>query len=79
MAMLNVADLTVDELKEIIREVVTQTIMELMADPDAGLELREDFKLELQQSLKAMQAGAKARPAKEVAQSLGYILSIVSG
>jgi len=64
--MSSVADLTVDELKELIREVVAQTIRELLADPDAGLELRENFKIELQQSLEAVQAGAKTRPIQEV-------------
>lgn len=66
MAMLSVADLTVDELKGLIYEEAAQTIRKLLADPDIGLELREDFKVELQQSLAAVQAGAKTKPIEEV-------------
>lgn len=50
MTTLNVSELTVDELRGLIREIVTETMVELLGDPDAGLELREEFELELQQS-----------------------------
>lgn len=39
--MPTVADLTVNELREIIRETVRETLLE--RDPDAGLELRPEF------------------------------------
>ena len=35
-----VADLTVDEFKDLIRETVKQTIVEMVSDPDEGLQLR---------------------------------------
>jgi hypothetical protein len=44
MAYSSVADLTVDELRDLIKEVVTQTILEIFGDPDEGLELREEIK-----------------------------------
>jgi len=71
MAVSNVAELTVDELKELIREVVTQTMLEFIGDPDAGLEVWEEFKAMLQQSLESVQAGGETTPAHEVAQRLG--------
>ena len=40
-------------------------------DPDAGLELREDFLAELQASIDAVEGGSTAHPAEEVAQRLG--------
>lgn len=43
----SVADLTVDEFKSLLREVVAQTILEALADPDEGLQLREDIKAQL--------------------------------
>lgn len=51
-----VADLSVDEVKILIQETVTQTLLEMFRDldPDAGLELREDFRLELQRSLRSV-------------------------
>lgn len=39
--MQTVADLTVNELREIIRETVRETLLE--RDPDAGLELRPEI------------------------------------
>lgn len=66
-----VSDLSVDELRTLIQESVTQTLMELFRDPDAGLELREDFKDVLQHSLRAVQAGGETLSAKSVASQLG--------
>lgn len=71
MAYSNVADLTVDELKSLIREVVTQTILEILGDPDEGLELQEEVKERLRRSLAATQTGAKLVPVEEVAAKLG--------
>lgn len=66
-----VADLTVQELKEIVREVIIQTLSEMMADPDAGLELREEFIQEMRRSLAEVEAGGKTIPVEEVATKLG--------
>jgi hypothetical protein len=71
MSHSTVADLTVDELKALIREVVTQTLLDVFSDPDEGLELREDFKVQLQRSLEAVQAGGETIPAEDVAARLG--------
>jgi hypothetical protein len=37
-----VADLSVDELRTLIREVVTETILEAVRDPDVGLVVCQD-------------------------------------
>lgn len=66
-----VADLTIDEFKKLIKDVVRQTIVELFNDPDEGLELREEITTRLQQSLAAMAAGDKTIPAQTVATKLG--------
>lgn len=71
MAYTTVADLTVDQFKDLIREVVTQTLTEVLGDPDEGLELRDDIKVKIQQSLAAVKAGEKIIPAEEVAAKLG--------
>jgi len=71
MAYSTVADLTVDQFKNLIRQVVIQTLSEVLGDPDEGLELRDDIKVRIQRSLAAMQAGAKTIPAQEVAAKLG--------
>ena len=66
-----VSDLSVGELKTLIQESVKQTIMELFRDPDAGLELREDFRDMLQRSLRTVQAGSETLSAESVAAKLG--------
>ena len=43
-----IKDLTVDDLENLIE----QKVMELLGDPDAGLELRQDFKEELSRRMK---------------------------
>jgi hypothetical protein len=71
MTQPTVADLTVDELRKLIREVVIQTLLEMFGDPDEGLELSDEFVLELQRSLAADEARSKTIPAHEVAARLG--------
>ncbi len=71
MAQTRVADLTIDELRELVRETVIQTLQDMLADPDEGLELRDDFAAELERSLAAMVAKGKTVPVQEVAARLG--------
>ena len=66
-----VADLTTDELRDLIREVVTSTVAELLGDPDQGLELRQDIKAALKRSVAAVKGGGKTTPAEAVAAKLG--------
>jgi len=71
MTVSSVADLTVEELKELIRETVSQTIVEMLGDPDKEAELREDVKERLERSFALVQAGGKTIPAHQVAAALG--------
>ncbi|MCX8062982.1 MAG: hypothetical protein N3D16_10410, partial [Anaerolineales bacterium] len=63
-----VADLTVDDLRKLIRETVLQTLSEVLSDPDEGLELRDEFKLELERALAVEE---KTSPAHDVAARFG--------
>ena len=65
-----VSDLSVDELRILIQEVVRQTLKDVFRDPDDGLELREDFKSEMQASLKTSQADGNLLSAESVASQL---------
>ena len=69
MAYSTAADLTIDEFKRLVKEVVSQTILELLADPDEGLELREETQERLHRSLAA--SSLKTKSAQEVAEKLG--------
>jgi hypothetical protein len=72
MSTTNVADLTVDELRNLIRDVVAATINELLADPDAGLVLRDDFESELQHSLDQRRSNRQETESiEDVARELG--------
>ena len=63
-----VADLTVAELRDMIRETVAEALAELIEDPDDGLELREEFVAEMAERLKSDEATV---PAEEVYERLG--------
>jgi hypothetical protein len=54
---MNISDLSVDELKSLIRDVVEQTIKDLFSDPDKGLELQEGVLDYLRQSENLVRAG----------------------
>ena len=68
---LHVNDLTVDELRSLLREVVEEVVEEkigLLVDPDEGLELRE----EVVESLKAFLASdQRGDDADDVFRELG--------
>ncbi len=64
---MKVTDLTIDELKKIIREAVDEKFKEILFDPDNGLELRD----ELEQRLKASLASKERIPLEEVKKRLG--------
>ena len=63
-----VADLTVAELREMIRAAVVEALAELIEDPDEGLELREEFVEELK---RRMRSDKPAVPLEEVYRRLG--------
>ena len=70
-----VADLTINEFRELVQEVVIQTLFEMMIDPDEGLELRDDFVEEMKQSLANVEAGGKTVLMEKVAEKLGLLQS----
>ena len=64
---MKVIDLTIDELKKLIREAVDEKFKEILLDPDNGLELRDEVK----QRLKASLASKERVPLEEVKKRLG--------
>ncbi len=68
---MQIKDLTLDEFKTLIRETVVETLEEYLDDPDKGLELREEVKSRLGESLDRTKAGKRGIPAEEVAKKLG--------
>jgi len=50
---MKVADLTVEELRTLIKNTLHEELQGLLADPDTGLELRQDIEARLAASLKS--------------------------
>lgn len=79
MSKNTVAELTIEEFRELIREVVTQTITEMLADPDIGLELREEIREDLQRSIQTVRSDGDTVAAEAVAAKLGLEWQVVRG
>jgi len=69
MNNIKVADLTVNELKGVIRETVAQTLAELFNDPDEELALRDEFNAELLAALEEPKVPYKS--AQTLTEELG--------
>ncbi len=68
---MKVKELSVEQLKELIKETVEEKLQEILGDPDQGLELKEDVKKRLEESLSAMRAGEEGIPIEQVAKEIG--------
>ena len=65
-----VSDLTTDELKALVREAMEQTLVEFLADPDKGIELRQSMKTALERSIKTVREGSVLYSAEDIAKDL---------
>lgn len=70
---MRVRDLSVEDLKALIGEVVEEKLKEVLGDPDWGQELRPEIVERLRKSLAAMEQGEKGIPLEEVAKRLGFL------
>lgn len=61
-----VKDLTVNELKTLIRETVMESLAEILLDPDEGKTVNEEFKQNLLLVQKRRVTEAKSVSSKEV-------------
>ncbi|MHC5822684.1 MAG: hypothetical protein ACYT04_44320 [Nostoc sp.] len=68
---MQVKDMTIEELKLLIQETVTETIQSLMVDPDEGKQIKPEVKQQLLDSLQRTQSGERGIPAEEVVKNLG--------
>jgi len=65
---MKVAELTIDELKFVIKDTIEEKMMEMFIDPDEGLELKEALKERLKSSLDSVRQGKRGLSASEVAK-----------
>jgi hypothetical protein len=71
---MQVKDMTIDQLRDLIRPTVEQCLEEYFGDPDSGLEVKEEVKQKLLESLKRKQAGESGIPLGEVYKKVGVKL-----
>lgn len=69
--MATVAQMTKDELREMIETIIEQKLLELVGDPDEGLPLRKTIRNRLLRQKEAVAKGERGEPFEEVVQRLG--------
>ena len=71
MTIATVAQMSKDELKELIETSVEQKLLELLGDPDEGLEIRRSVRDRLLRQKKAVAAGERGESFENVVRRLG--------
>ncbi len=66
----SVAQMSRDELREMIEVTLEQKLLELLGDPDEGLEIRESVRERLLRQQKAVAAGERGEPFEGVVSRL---------
>ncbi len=61
-----VAQMTREELIELIEASIERKLLEILGDPDEGLDIREEVKARLLRQRKAVAAGERGRSLEEV-------------
>ncbi|OCQ99659.1 hypothetical protein BCD67_14680 [Oscillatoriales cyanobacterium USR001] len=68
---MQVKDMTVEQLRDLIQHTVEQCLEEYFGDPDAGLEVKNEVKQKLLESMQRKQVGESKIESGEVYQKLG--------
>lgn len=66
-----VGQMSKDELKEMIESSIEEKLLELLGDPDEGLEVRKSVRDRLLRQKKAVAAGERGEPFEDVVRRLG--------
>ena len=69
--MATVAQMTKDELREMIEFTIEQKLIELLGDPDEGLPVRKTIHDRLMRQKEAVARGERGEPFEEVIRRLG--------
>ncbi len=67
----SVARMSKEELREMIETSVERKLLELLGDPDEGLEIRKSVRDRLLRQKKAVAAGERGEPFEAVVRRLG--------
>ncbi|MCC7355673.1 MAG: hypothetical protein IT330_18180 [Anaerolineae bacterium] len=66
-----VAQMTKEELREMIEESLEQKLLEILGDPDEGLELRKSVRERLLRQKEAVAKGERGELLEDVVKRLG--------
>jgi hypothetical protein len=67
-----VAQMSKDELKEMIEVTIEQKLLELLGDPDEGLEIKRSVRERLLRQKKAVAAGERGEPFEDAVHGIGH-------
>jgi hypothetical protein len=65
-----IAQMTKQELQEMLEATIEQKLLEMLGDPDEGLELRDDVRERLLRQRRAVAEGERGQPLEDVVQQL---------
>jgi hypothetical protein len=71
MTTTTVAQMSKDELQEMLEMLIEQKLIEILGDPDEGLEIRKLVRTRLLRQRQATAAGERGRAFEQVVQQLG--------
>ncbi len=66
-----IAQMSKQEFKQMLATIVEEKLLELIGDPDEGLELRQSVRARLLRQKKAVAAGERGEPFEDVVRRLG--------
>ena len=66
-----IAEMSKTEFKRMIEMTVEEKLLELLGDPDEGLELRKSVRARLLRQRRAVAAGERGEPFEDVVRRLG--------
>lgn len=69
--MATIAEITKEELREMIETIIEQKLLELLGDPDEGLPIRKALRDRLLCQKQAVVRGERGEPFEDVVQRLG--------
>ncbi len=66
-----VAQMSKDELRELIETSIEQKLLEMFGDPDEGLEIKNSLRDRLVRQQNAVARGERGQPLEDTVQQLG--------
>jgi DNA primase large subunit len=66
-----IAQMTKEEFRQMLEALIEEKMLELLGDPDEGLEIRESVHARLLRQKEAVAAGERGAPFEDVVRRLG--------